>query len=66
MKDFVDGSGLQSVAESDEFRAMYSEACQIYKEEGGHDELGKQNVKVHPTCGVADNRIVSRIFDSGK
>lgn len=45
---------------------MYSEACQIYKEEGGQDELGKQNVKVHPTYGLADNRIESRIFDSGK
>lgn len=42
----MDGSGLTSVAENDEFWAMYSEACNIYKEEGGQDELGKQNVKV--------------------
>ena len=43
----MDCSGITSVAENEEFWAMYAEACKIYKEEGGQEELGKQNVKVH-------------------
>jgi len=46
-KEFVDSSGLTSVADTEEFRAMYNEACKIYREEGGQDELGKMNVKVY-------------------
>jgi hypothetical protein len=46
----VDGSGVISVAETEEFWEMYNEACRIYKEEGGQDELGKQNVKVYHIC----------------
>lgn len=53
-KDFVDGSGLTSVAENDEFRAIYNEACNIYKAEGRQDDLGKQNVKVIPICTSSD------------
>ena len=47
---------------------MYSEACQIYKEEGGQDELGKQNVKVHHICALADeqNRIQNLRFGKVK
>ena len=46
-KEFVDGSGLTGVADTEGFRAMYNEACKIYREEGGQDELGKVNVKVY-------------------
>jgi hypothetical protein len=51
-KEFVDSSGITSVAETDEFKEMYSEACLLYKEEGGQDELGKQNVKVYPIANL--------------
>lgn len=47
-KEFVDTSGIISVAETEDFWAMYKAACRIYKEEGGENELGKQNVKVFP------------------
>lgn len=45
-RDFVDGSGVTSCAEKEEFLTMYTEACKIYKE-GGADVLTKNNVKVH-------------------
>jgi len=48
-RDFIDGSGVTSVAEKDrsEFLTMYHKACKVYKTEGGQDELGKLNVKVY-------------------
>lgn len=47
-RDFIDGSGVTSVAEkNDEFLMMYKEACKVYKVEGGQGELPKINVKVY-------------------
>ena len=45
-KEFVDGSGITSIAETEDFATMYRAACQLYKDEGGQDDLGKTNVKV--------------------
>lgn len=45
-KEFVDGSGITSVAETEDFATMYRGACALYKVEGGEDDLGKTNVKV--------------------
>jgi hypothetical protein len=53
-KEFVDSSGITSVAETEDFRSMYTEACRIYKLEGGDNELGKQNVKVFPIYASSD------------
>ena len=49
-RDCVDGSGVTSCAEKEDFLTMYTEACKIYKEEGGADVLTKTNVKVHRFC----------------
>lgn len=37
-KEVVDASGLTSVAETEELRAMYNGACKIYRRDGGQDE----------------------------
>ena len=40
-KEPIEASGLTSVADTEEFRAMYNGACKIYRKEGGQDELAK-------------------------
>ena len=65
-KEFVDGSGLTGVADTEEFRAMYNEACKIYREEGGQDELGKVNVKVYDFGDNLISRIVFKTCDLGR
>jgi len=65
-KEFVDSSGLTGVADTEEFRAMYNEACKIYREEGGQDELGKVNVKVYDFGNNLISRIVFKTCDLGK
>lgn len=41
-RDFVDGSGITRLTVNSGFRAMYNEACEIYKREGGEGDLGDQ------------------------
>jgi hypothetical protein len=62
-KEFIDGSGLISVADTEEFRVMYNEACRIYRQEGGQDELGKMNVKVYNFVDNLISRIAFKISD---